>query len=46
MWMMKAFKTLQELPNCDSETGNKQTLLEETAPIDLLDLGLPQDFNL
>ena len=40
--MMKAFRTVQGLPNCDMETGNKQTLLEKMAPMDWLDLGLPQ----
>ena len=39
---LKECKTYQT----DTETESKQTLLEKMAPIDLLDLGLSQAFNL
>ena len=44
---MKTFDIFRELTKCDPETQSEQMLLEKKkAPIDLLDAGLPQTFNL
>ena len=43
---MKKFEILQELPKCDTETQSEQNVVRKMAPIDLLDAGLPQTFNL
>ena len=42
---MKKFEIVQELLKCDTETQSEQMLLKMVS-IDLLDIGLPQIFNL
>jgi hypothetical protein len=44
---MKKFEILRELLKCDAETRSEHMLLGgKMAPVDLLDAGLPQTFNL
>ena len=38
--------TFWGLPKCDTETQNKQMLLETVVPTDLFNVRLPQTFNL
>ena len=40
------FEILLELPKCARETQSEQMPLEKMLPTDLLDTGLPQNFNL
>ena len=44
---MKKFEILLELPKCDTETQTELTAVgKKMVPIDLLNVGLPQNFNL
>ena len=43
--IMENFEIFWELPKCDTETQNKQMLLEKMLPIDLFNVRLPQTFN-
>lgn len=42
---MKKFESLHELPKCDRDRS-EQMLLKKTVPLDFLDTGLPQTFDL
>ena len=43
---MKNLELFQELPKCDIETRSEQMLLKKMVPIDLLNTGFPQTFNM
>ena len=43
---MKKFEILQESPRRDTETRSVHMLWKKMVPVDLIDAGLPQTFNL
>ena len=43
---IEKFKIFWELPKCNTKTQSEQVLLEKIVPVDLLEEGLLQTFNL